>query len=191
MSPLIDLLEICSDISSISHGTSIIGMTRLMWKHGSAQEGDEFIKVSILWNLLTFYISVCQHERADDETAYPLSLTQYHCVFRNIFIHSFIYQSLYSAMLKPGLSFGLIIFFTQTVGLLGRVSSPSQGSYLQAEQYVHRINAHTDIFALSGIRNHDPSVRGSEDSACLRPCGHWTAQKCVGLWKSLFGQYSS
>jgi cytidine deaminase len=28
------------------------------------------------------------------------------------------------------------------------------------------------IHALSGIRTHDPSVRVSEDIACLRPCGH-------------------
>jgi hypothetical protein len=30
----------------------------------------------------------------------------------------------------------------------------------------------TDVHALSGIRTHDPSVRVSEDSSCLRPCGH-------------------
>jgi hypothetical protein len=33
----------------------------------------------------------------------------------------------------------------------------------------HRINVHTDNHALSGIRTHDPSVRASEDSSCLRP----------------------
>jgi hypothetical protein len=32
---------------------------------------------------------------------------------------------------------------------------------------------HTYIHALSGIRTHDPSVRVSEDSSCLRPCSHW------------------
>jgi hypothetical protein len=31
---------------------------------------------------------------------------------------------------------------------------------------------HTDIHALCGIRAHDPSVRASEDSSCLRPRGH-------------------
>jgi hypothetical protein len=36
----------------------------------------------------------------------------------------------------------------------------------------HRINVHTHICALSGIRTDDPSVRGSKDSACLRPRGH-------------------
>jgi hypothetical protein len=30
---------------------------------------------------------------------------------------------------------------------------------------------HTDIHALSGIRTHDPSVRASEDSSCLRAHG--------------------
>jgi hypothetical protein len=32
-------------------------------------------------------------------------------------------------------------------------------------------NINTDIHALSGIRAHDPSVRTSEDSSCLRPRG--------------------
>jgi hypothetical protein len=31
------------------------------------------------------------------------------------------------------------------------------------EQHRHRINANTDIHALSGIRTHDPSVRADED----------------------------
>jgi hypothetical protein len=63
--------------------------------------------------------------------------------------------------------------FTQTVGLLGRVISPSQGRYLHTGQHKHRLNAHTtNIHALSGIRTHDPSVRESEDSSCFRPRGH-------------------
>jgi hypothetical protein len=60
--------------------------------------------------------------------------------------------------------------FSQTVVLLGRVISPSQGRYLHTAQHRHRINAHTPNFlALSGIRTHDPSVRASKDSSCLRP----------------------
>jgi hypothetical protein len=54
--------------------------------------------------------------------------------------------------------------------------SPSQGRYLHAGQHKHRINVHTDIHALSGIRNHDPGVRASEDSSCLRPRGHCDRQ---------------
>jgi hypothetical protein len=56
----------------------------------------------------------------------------------------------------------------QSLGHLGRVISQSQGRYL-----------HTDIHAFSGIRTHDPSVRASEDSSCLRPRGH-----CDRLWSS-------
>jgi hypothetical protein len=54
-----------------------------------------------------------------------------------------------------------------------RVISPSQSRYLITGQHKHRINIHTpNIHALSGIRTHDPSVRASEDSSCLRPCGY-------------------
>jgi hypothetical protein len=62
--------------------------------------------------------------------------------------------------------------FSQTVGLFGRVISPSQGRYLNTGQHKHRINAYTDIHASSGIRAHDPSIRASEDSSCLRPRGY-------------------
>jgi hypothetical protein len=62
--------------------------------------------------------------------------------------------------------------FTQSVGLHGWVISPSQGLYLHRVQHKHRINVHTDIHALSGIRTHDPSVRANEDISCRRPRSH-------------------
>jgi hypothetical protein len=37
-----------------------------------------------------------------------------------------------------------------------------------------------NVHALSGIRTHDPSIRASEDSSCLRPRGHYDR-----LWKEL------
>jgi hypothetical protein len=61
---------------------------------------------------------------------------------------------------------------TQSVGLLGRVISTSQGRYLNTGQHKRRINEYTNFHALSGIRTHDPGVRGSEDSLCLRPRGY-------------------
>jgi hypothetical protein len=88
------------------------------------------------------------------------------------FLRSFIHQWLYSPLLGPGLFFSFVNFFTQLVGHLGKVISPSQGRYLHTAQHKHRINAHTDIHALSGIRTHDPSVRESEDGSCFRPRGH-------------------
>jgi hypothetical protein len=63
--------------------------------------------------------------------------------------------------------------FLQTVGLLGRVISSSQGLYLNTGK--HKQNNHIDtpnIHALGGIRIHDLGFRASEDSACLRPLGY-------------------
>jgi hypothetical protein len=57
---------------------------------------------------------------------------------------------------------------TQTVGLLGRGISPSQGLCLYTGQHKHRINAHANIHVSSRIRTYDPSVRASEDSSCLK-----------------------
>jgi hypothetical protein len=42
----------------------------------------------------------------------------------------FILQWVYSPLLRPGHFFRVVIFFKQTIGLLGRVISPSQGRYL-------------------------------------------------------------
>jgi hypothetical protein len=86
-------------------------------------------------------------------------------------IHSFINGST-APLLSPGLFFSFVIFFTESVGLLGRASSPSQDRYLHTGQDKHRITAHTKIRALSGIRNHDPSVRAGEEISCIRPRGH-------------------
>jgi hypothetical protein len=51
-----------------------------------------------------------------------------------------------------------------SVGFLERVISPSQGRYLYTN---------TDTHASIGIPTHDPSVRASKDSSCLRPRDHW------------------
>jgi hypothetical protein len=58
----------------------------------------------------------------------------------------------------PWVIFQFLGLFTQTVGLLGRGISPSQGRYLHTGQQKHRINGHTYIHASNGIRTHDPSV---------------------------------
>jgi hypothetical protein len=62
--------------------------------------------------------------------------------------------------------------YTQSVGPLGWVISPSQGRYLHTGQPKHRINAYTDIHASNGTRTHDPSVLASEDSSCPWQRGH-------------------
>jgi hypothetical protein len=69
-------------------------------------------------------------------------------------------------------AFPLIQFrnhFSKTVSLLGRVISSSEGLYLNTEQHKQNKRIHTpNIHTLSGIRNHDPTVRASDDSSCLR-----------------------
>jgi hypothetical protein len=89
-------------------------------------------------------------------------------VMSNLLYYSFIHQWFYSPLLCPGLVFSFVIFFTQSVGLLGRGISPSQGRHLHTRTTTQRINEHTDIHALNGIRTHDQTVRESEDSSCLR-----------------------
>jgi hypothetical protein len=60
----------------------------------------------------------------------------------------------------------------RTVSRTRRKISQYQDLYLHTE-HKHKIVAHnTDIHALSGIRTKDRSVRASEDTLCLRPCGH-------------------
>jgi hypothetical protein len=92
------------------------------------------------------------------------------------FIHSFINGSTSLCWVLASSS-GSLSFFAQTVGLLGRGISLSQGRYLHTEQHKFRINAHADNHALSGIRTHDPSVRASEDSSCFRERGRCDRHK--------------
>jgi hypothetical protein len=62
----------------------------------------------------------------------------------------------------------------QSVGLLERGISPSQGRYL----YKHRINADRHR-CLEWDSNHDPSVRADDDSSCPRTRGHCDRPKRI------------
>jgi hypothetical protein len=75
---------------------------------------------------------------------------------------SFFHQWLHSPLLGSPLFFSFVIFFTQTVGLHGRVISPSQGRYLHTEQHKQT------SMSFSGIWIHYPRVRTSHDNSCLR-----------------------
>jgi hypothetical protein len=49
----------------------------------------------------------------------------------------------------------------------------------------------TDIHALSEIRTHDPSVRASEDSSCLRLSGHCNRQNLIKFYYWLSQKFHS
>jgi hypothetical protein len=109
------------------------------------------------------------------------------------------YLSIYLSTDLQSLS-ALVAFFsflihTQSVGLLGRGMSPSQGRYLYRATQTQNIN-HTDVHVSSGIWTHDPSLRAGEDGSCLRPRSHcdghvgpmvnykWWGMKQSGAWFS-------
>jgi hypothetical protein len=71
----------------------------------------------------------------------PYFLTEQVCSSGNASdVHFF--QWLFQPIQDPGLLFSSVIIL-QTVGLFGRVISPSQGRYLNTGQHKHRINAYT------------------------------------------------
>jgi hypothetical protein len=59
-----------------------------------------------------------------------------------VWIRLFVHQWLYSLLLGPGLLLNVVIFFTEKVGLLGRVISPSQGRYLHTRQHKQNKRTH-------------------------------------------------
>jgi hypothetical protein len=77
----------------------------------------------------------------------------------------------------PLWSIGLIsqfLDYSQTVELFGRMISSPQGLYLNTGQHKHKkTDTHTsNIHTLNGIQTHDPGLRASENSPCLRLIGY-------------------
>jgi hypothetical protein len=74
-------------------------------------------------------------------------------------------RPIHLSMLDLGRSFSFLIQYT--VG-----KTPWTGDHSVARPLPTHRKTHTDIHALSGIRTHDPSVRASKDSLCLRRRGN-------------------
>jgi hypothetical protein len=114
--------------------------------------------------------------------------------------HSFIFFSLalqpqfepWPTSMKLSRFTSVFLDLIQSVGLLGRVISSSQGLYLYTKTE-KRARTHTlNIHALSGIRTHDPGFRASEDNACVRPLGYRDRPSFVLPWlKSLLPHFLS
>jgi hypothetical protein len=86
--------------------------------------------------------------------------------------HSFIHQWLYSPLLGLGRFFSFLILNIRYDSLDGGSARRKAATYTQDN--TNRIIAHTNIHASSGIRTHDPSVRASEDSLCLKARPHYS-----------------
>jgi hypothetical protein len=132
---------------------------------------------SFIYLLFLLFLYLIKHQFL----VYPTHKFRLHVTFIQIIYHwtllgpnywPFIHQWPYSPFVGPWPLSSSVFFFTQTVGLLGRVISPLEGRYLHRGQHKHRINAHKHINTSSGIRTHDPSVRPIEDCSCLRPHSH-------------------
>jgi hypothetical protein len=64
-------------------------------------------------------------------------------IFRESYETQISYLFIYGCTVLVDLGrFFSFLIYTQSVGLLGRGISPSQGNYLHREQHKHRINAH-------------------------------------------------
>jgi hypothetical protein len=81
------------------------------------------------YSILFIYLSICL----------SLYLSIYLSTYLSIYIY--IYLWLYRLFVEPWPLFQFLNLFTQTVCLLGRVISSSQGHYLNTGQHKHRINA--------------------------------------------------
>jgi hypothetical protein len=74
-----------------------------------------------------------------------------------------------------------VLILRETVWLLGRGISPTQGRYLHTGQHKHRIITYTHQTSMPcvGFDPHDPSFWASEDSSCLRSLDNCDRQLCT------------
>jgi hypothetical protein len=87
----------------------------------------------------------------------------------------FFFQWLFQPTQGPGLLFSSVIIFFFTGGRTPWANDQPVARPLPTHRTIQTQNKriHTpNIYALSGIRTHDPSVRASEDSSCLRTRGY-------------------
>jgi hypothetical protein len=136
-----------------------------------------------------FSCQIVQHERTDicqkernTEACLQCSITlNYKHLL--IFIHS-------SMSLQPFVGPWPLLQFRNLFYTDGRIPWTSDQSIARPLP-THRTTqtqnerTHTDIHALRGIRTHDPSIRASEDSSCLRPRGRCDRQY-LPIWSHIY-----
>jgi hypothetical protein len=134
------------------------------WVLGKSREGLHYI-------ISTYYVEKYIYISDVTSTEQMVDIINFPSLVFNAF-DMFTVLLLYNPLLGIG-RFSVSWSYTPAAGLLGRGISPSQGLYLNIGQHKCKRNTYTpNIHALSGIRTHNPSVRVSEDSSCLRPRGY-------------------
>jgi hypothetical protein len=102
---------------------------------------------------------------------YELQYTRFGFVIK--WIEHFFLQWFFQTIQGPGLLFSSVIIFHRRYDALDECQSvtrplPKHRTTQTQNKRIHTSNIH----ALSRIRTHDPSVRASADSSCLRPLGY-------------------
>jgi hypothetical protein len=101
----------------------------------------------------------------DDECNYILRLSQFVAICSPIF-----FSMLLQPVQGPGLLFSSVIILSQSVGLLGRVISPSQGRYLHTGKHKHRIIAYTHRISMPWV-GFEPTIPASEWAKTVHALG--------------------
>jgi hypothetical protein len=96
-----------------------------------------------------------------------------HRVSATCTMSDFFFQWLFQPIQGPGLLFSSVIIFTDstTPWTSDQPVAMPLSKHRTTQTQNKRIQT-SNIHALIGIRIHDPSVRASEDSLCLRPRGY-------------------
>jgi hypothetical protein len=111
----------------------------------------------------------------------PFEYTRFTASSSSHFLFSFfIHQWFYNPLLVPGLFFSCVIFFTQPVGLLGRMISSSQGRYLPTEQHKENKRTQTSMPQLE----FEPTIPGFELAKTVHALD-WVATMICPLWHIL------
>jgi hypothetical protein len=94
-------------------------------------------------------------------------------LFFQILLSNRLLLRLYSPLLGPGRFLNFLILYTVSLQDSLNRGSARRKAALPAHRATQTQNKRTQyIHAWSGIRIHNPSVRATEDSSCLRPRGH-------------------
>jgi hypothetical protein len=166
-------------------GPSTVRLTASKWSCGNERHSLSENSILDIYEMKKKKIKSCPIHHFS-ELHFPYLAPYDSLIFEYLHLPPFFFSTALPAHSGPRPLTQFRNHFSQTLGLLGRVISPSQGLYLNTGQHKQNKRIHTpNIHALSGIRTHDPSDRASEDSSYLRPRGYCDRPFATGAHKSM------